>query len=456
MDVSKLIDEGLDGSPYLFHDDAPDSGRARRFLAEYEEVKGRVRSAQAALEMAATDAREHLARTFGVRLVYESNQLERLGPDLRTTTRVIDRLRRPYDAPSALEDVVRGEPKLMAVVGLHRAHEFATELADELSRPMTEADIRALHAMIVPDEEFAGKYKDRNVEIDGTDHVPTDVLDTAREMYELAIWLRATAAPAPLVAAVVHAWTTHIHPFRDGNGRLARLLANYALLRDGWPPLVIRSSLDRGQYLDALGESDRGGDIMPLAALFLGALRRSAEDLINPERVIGAFQEDLLATYEDSYNTWSVLHHELESRLSVRLAQRGFDLDVKGELAPSDFSRLAARDNSGNGWYALVRERTGNRELLLWFGHYSEELHQQAEGRHRFPTLLFSERDRSAEAVHPYRPLLGTGRFSLDEVALSPSLMHDPLLIRSGRNVRRLSMDDGAEMMVEAFSSWQP
>jgi Fic family protein len=49
----------------------------------------------------------------------------------------------------------------------------------------------------------------------------------------------------------------HIHPFWDGNGRLARLLANIPLLKSGLPPLVIPLE-ERRAYIQLLAEYEIG------------------------------------------------------------------------------------------------------------------------------------------------------------------------------------------------------
>jgi len=53
--------------------------------------------------------------------------------------------------------------------------------------------------------------------------------------------------------AKVHMGIVHIHPFWDGNGRIARLLANLLLLKAGLPPLVIDRSLRR-EYITCLAD----------------------------------------------------------------------------------------------------------------------------------------------------------------------------------------------------------
>lgn len=58
---------------------------------------------------------------------------------------------------------------------------------------------------------------------------------------------------APAVYARLHMGLVHIHPFWDGNGRIARLLANIPLLRSGLPPLMI-SQQTRREYIHVLAE----------------------------------------------------------------------------------------------------------------------------------------------------------------------------------------------------------
>ena len=69
-----------------------------------------------------------------------------------------------------------------------------------------------------------------------------------------------------VLAAWVHHRFTQIHPFQDGNGRVARLLATLIFIRAEWLPLLVHRD-DRGRYLDALETADKG-DLLPLVELF--------------------------------------------------------------------------------------------------------------------------------------------------------------------------------------------
>ncbi len=60
----------------------------------------------------------------------------------------------------------------------------------------------------------------------------------------------------PLVlAALFHHKFEKIHPFYDGNGRTGRMLLNYILIRNNYPPLIIRKKF-RKEYLNSLGKAD--------------------------------------------------------------------------------------------------------------------------------------------------------------------------------------------------------
>jgi Fic family protein len=79
--------------------------------------------------------------------------------------------------------------------------------------------------------------------------------------------------PPDVQAAWLHHRFTIIHPFTDGNGRVARCLATLVLLKAFWLPLVVTRT-DRDVYITALRAADIG-DLRPLVD-FIGLLQRKA------------------------------------------------------------------------------------------------------------------------------------------------------------------------------------
>jgi Fic family protein len=73
----------------------------------------------------------------------------------------------------------------------------------------------------------------------------------------------------PGVRAVLGHWLFgYIHPYPDGNGRMARFLMNAMLASGGYPWTVIRVE-DRDDYLASLDSASVDGDIRPFAR-FIG------------------------------------------------------------------------------------------------------------------------------------------------------------------------------------------
>ena len=80
-------------------------------------------------------------------------------------------------------------------------------------------------------------------------------------MEDFGAWLKAAPSdPASVFEA--HFRLTAIHPFGDGNGRTARLLMNFLLIRGGYPPISVRPE-DRKSYLGALERGSLAEDLLP-------------------------------------------------------------------------------------------------------------------------------------------------------------------------------------------------
>lgn len=152
-------------------------------------------------------------------------------------------------------------------------------------RPLTETFIRELHhTMLREDYEVpvktptgavssytvhAGIYKTRPNSVltpAGTMFYYASPEETPALMYDLVNWYNEATSTKELspieLAAVFHYRYIRIHPFEDGNGRIARLLVNFILKRHGWPMMVIKTK-SKQAYLNALARTDASIGLIP-------------------------------------------------------------------------------------------------------------------------------------------------------------------------------------------------
>ncbi len=104
---------------------------------------------------------------------------------------------------------------------------------------------------------------------DGLIHEYCPPEHVASEMDQLLRWHNEhenNGVPPEVEAAWLHHRFTQIHPFQDGNGRVARALATVILIKADWFPLIVSYS-ERSGYLNALEAADRG-DLKPLVDFF--------------------------------------------------------------------------------------------------------------------------------------------------------------------------------------------
>jgi Fic family protein len=108
---------------------------------------------------------------------------------------------------------------------------------------ITESDIKALHALVMTGKAKSSPYRRQQnvIRESGSGRIvylPPEPHDVPKFMKELVPWVRQSLAsdefPVPVIAAVAHYQFATIHPYMDGNGRTARLLATLILRRNGY------------------------------------------------------------------------------------------------------------------------------------------------------------------------------------------------------------------------------
>ncbi len=166
-------------------------------------------------------------------------------------------------------------------------------------RPISEGLIKELHAVLLKDIEYTyarggggqmikkpltpGKYKtwsNHVLTLSGKVHHYTDPLHVKDEMEKLVHWLNRDAIPLHPVerAALFHYRFVAIHPFDDGNGRLARILMNLILMKASYPPCVIRNARRR-YYIGALEMADTMKNTQGFIHFVAEELKKTLEDI---------------------------------------------------------------------------------------------------------------------------------------------------------------------------------
>ena len=307
-------------------------------------------------------------------------------------------------------------------------HEAAVEglfqfVKDE--RRLSTSYIKELHALMTRNQRFVegfdafgkkreipllrGDYKrlpNNPLRRDGSIHEYCPPEHVASEMDRLVSMHLAHDGRIPEAeAAWLHHRFTQIHPFQDGNGRIARALATLLFVKAGWFPLVVRDR-DRAQYIAALEGAD-SGNLRPLVDYFARLQKHEflralslAEDVVKPRRVSDAIhsaRQRLLARRDAHAAEWDRANliadklrdyaqdrlnnvaRELEHEMSDLIEHGEFFADGADRSSPSSrFSHNQIIDTAKKlgyfanmqyhrSWARLVIRNSSQTELLISF-----------------------------------------------------------------------------------------
>lgn len=235
---------------------------------KYLNIRKALEAWRALLPLSEKD-RGRLSRRFTVDFNYNSNHIE--GNTLTYGQTEILLLFGKVIGEADVRDV---QEMTASNVGL----KMMTEEADVKEMPLTQNFIRTLHKTLLREDYtvyrslpggmqtsytvHAGQYKTRPNSVitrygDRFEYASPE--ETAGLMTDLVDWYNAAEAEGKLspveLAALFHYRFIRIHPFEDGNGRIARLMMNFILHRHGYPMIVVRSRR-KSEYLEALHQTD--------------------------------------------------------------------------------------------------------------------------------------------------------------------------------------------------------
>jgi Fic family protein len=247
--------------------------------------------------------------------------------------------------------------------------------------PLTEHFIRGLQAQFTAHQDYTeavtesgdlirvtlqkGEYKtlpNNPRRPDGEVHSYCPPEWTKEEMETLIrLYREAEPTHTPEVkSAWLHHRFTQIHPFHDGNGRVARALASLVFLREGLFPLVVRES-DRKEYIGALETAD-AGDLGPLVTFFarrqrdailkaLG-LEQQVQQSKYAEQIVASALELLRGRFSREQQKVSAVYEhaaKLFEHVELKFRELATSLDPQlRSLTPPQRPKYHARSNSAD------------------------------------------------------------------------------------------------------------
>lgn len=188
-----------------------------------------------------------IAQALELEYTFESNRIEGNTLTLRETDLVIN---------EGLTISGKSMREHLEAINHQEAIGYIKHLMEK-NTSLNEREVLSIHNLILRgiNPEDAGRYRQVQVMIKGSSHLPPQPFLVSKEMEEFFIWYETNKKGMhPIVlAAEMHERIVTIHPFIDGNGRTSRLIMNLILLQNGYVIANIKGDYNtRMSYYNAL------------------------------------------------------------------------------------------------------------------------------------------------------------------------------------------------------------
>ncbi|MFH1750221.1 MAG: Fic family protein [Candidatus Micrarchaeota archaeon] len=191
-----------------------------------------------------------IPKDFLIRFTYNSNAIEGNPLTLRETALVLaDKIAPQGTGTDAVIEAINGKD----------AWDFTRSYRGQFN----EAFIRKLQYQVTKNTacRIQGDYRNSQVRISGSEWLPPKPQEVPKQMEGLCNGFSAKRRQLhPIeIAALVHNLFVRIHPFTDGNGRTARLILNWILIKNRFPPVIIYVK-NKQEYYSMIEAGDAGDD----------------------------------------------------------------------------------------------------------------------------------------------------------------------------------------------------
>ncbi|PIY68576.1 cell filamentation protein Fic [Candidatus Roizmanbacteria bacterium CG_4_10_14_0_8_um_filter_39_9] len=187
--------------------------------------------------------------------VYNSNAIENSTLSLPETEKIL--LQLEISRHISLREVFEAK-------NLAQVYEYIKKTA--LEKPLTIDMILLLHKMLITNirDDVAGRFRKDNEMVRVGNHIglPPEFIE-ARIQELLIDYNSQIQIPFIHKIAQLHTEFESVYPFIDGNGRIGRVINNYLLIREGFPPIIVRNK-EKESYYSALRSFDDSYNSKPM------------------------------------------------------------------------------------------------------------------------------------------------------------------------------------------------
>ncbi len=212
---------------------------------------------------------------------------------------------------------------------------------------------------------------------------PEHVSGEMDRLIEIYLFHISNSVESVVTAAWLHHRFTQIHPFQDGNGRVARALASLVLIRDKLFPLVVHRDY-RKRYIEALEKAD-DNNLKPLIELFISLqtvqFRKATyisesllaeDDFTKVMEGLSKKADQILEKRSEEYKKVFQLAHALEKNLEERLKEIEPGIHNPLEQIAGSAVVYVNRSDKSNDYYFRFEIIKNANEYLNYFADTSE------------------------------------------------------------------------------------
>lgn len=305
-----------------------------------------------------------------------------------------------------------------------------------------ETDLRTIHAKLLEGlDQNAGRYRPHNVRISSAKYRPPEHFEVPRLMHDL---VKKVESPPPgtsgfTLGVFAHWAMARIHPFVDGNGRMARIIQDLVFLRHRLVPAPVPYQ-EIDDYYAALEQADEG-KTAPIVELIARATletlrkyRAAIEEVKQTDDWLGKLITDASASIRDTEHAIFTRHSQkmaeiretfqaIADRISSAIPELDCRLKQHGGIDFTQFREIKNTGRSQRTWDFGLSFSLGERRVrfIFWYGRYYRHP-GDTESLDRNPVLL-----ASIEEDGTYRTLEETQEEKISLRAIA---------IRSGQFVR--------------------